>query len=53
MCQLRWDWEVKVPELMTSVLVSPSNDQFETKNSQKRIVVLNSIARRVVDEQRE
>ena len=30
----------------------PSNDQFETKNSQERIVVLNSIARRVVDERR-
>jgi integrase len=51
-CQLRWDWEVKVPELNTSVFVLPSNDQFETKNSQERIVVLNSIARRVVDEQR-
>ena len=51
-CQLRWDWEVKLPELETSVFVLPSNDQFQTKNSQERIVVLNSIARRVVDERR-
>ena len=30
----------------------PRNDQFQTKNSQERVVVLNTIARRVVDEQR-
>ncbi len=50
--QLRWSWEVKVPELETSVFILPSNDQFQTKNSQERVVVLNSIARRVIDEQR-
>ena len=50
--QLRWNWEVQVPELDTSVFILPCNDEFETKNSQERIVVLNSIARRVVDEQR-
>jgi integrase len=51
-CQLRWDWEVKVPELGTNLFILPNNDQFETKNSQERIVVLNAIARRIVDEQR-
>ncbi|HZD53860.1 MAG TPA: site-specific integrase [Woeseiaceae bacterium] len=51
-CQLRWNWEVRVPELGTSLFILPNNDQFETKNSQERIVVLNSIARRIVDEQR-
>jgi len=51
-CQLRWNWEVQVPELGTSVFTLPSNDEFQTKNSQERVVVLNSIARRVVDEQR-
>ena len=51
-CQLRWNWEVQVPELGTSVFILPSNDEFQTKNSQERVVVLNSIARRVVDEQR-
>ena len=30
----------------------PSNDQFSTKNGHERIVVLNSIARRVVNEHR-
>src|SRR6056297_360732 len=51
-CQLRWHWEVQVPELGTSVFVLPSDDEFSTKNHQERIVVLNSIARRIVDEQR-
>ena len=51
-CQLRWNWEVQVPELGTSVFILPSNDEFQTKNSLERVVVLNSIARRVVDEQR-
>ena len=51
-CQLRWEWEVQIPELGTSLFILPSNDQFLTKNSQERVVVLNSIARRVVNEQR-
>ena len=50
--ELRWHWEVRVPELDTSVFVLPCNDEFRTKNSQERVVVLNSIARRVVGEQR-
>jgi len=50
--QLRWSWEVQVPELKTSVFILPISDEFQTKNGQERVVVLNSIARRVVDEQR-
>jgi integrase len=50
--QLRWNWEVQVPELNTSVFILPVVDEFQTKNGQERVVVLNSIARRVVDEQR-
>ncbi|NIW10664.1 MAG: site-specific integrase, partial [Gammaproteobacteria bacterium] len=50
--QLRWNWEVQVPELETSVFILPVIDEFQTKNGQERVVVLNSIARRVVDEQR-
>ncbi len=50
--QLRWNWEVQVPELGTSVFILPCTDEFETKNGQERLVVLNSIARRVVNEQR-
>ena len=51
-CQLRWEWEVQIPELETSLFILPSNDQFETKNSQEHVVLLNLIARRVVNEQR-
>ena len=50
--QLRWNWEVRVPELKTSVFILPIGDEFQTKNGQERVVVLNSIARRVVGEQR-
>jgi len=51
-CQLRWNWEVQVPELGASVFVLPCDDEFQTKNGQERVVVLNSVAQRVVDEQR-
>ena len=47
--ELRWDWEVKVPELKTTVFVLPS---WLTKNQEERVIVLNSIARSVVDEAR-
>jgi len=44
LCSLRWDWEQKVPELGTSVFVLP-----DSKNGQPRVVVLNRIARGVLD----
>lgn len=47
--QLRWDWEVKVPELDTTVFILPES---LTKNGEERIVVLNGIARRVIEEAR-
>ena len=43
---LRWDWEVKVPELETSVFVIP---KAHVKNGLERYVVLNRIARSVID----
>jgi len=46
LCNLRWDWEVKIPELKTTIFVLPA--EF-TKNRQERAVVLNGIARRIVD----
>jgi integrase len=49
-CGLRWDWEVAVPELETSVFVLP---ETETKTRTERIVVLNSIAHRIVEARRE
>lgn len=48
-CRLRWDWEVPVPELKTSVFVLP---EPITKTSAERVVVLNSVARRVIDSRR-
>jgi integrase len=48
-CGLRWEWEVEVPELETSVFVIPGD---RVKNGADRLVVLNSVARSIVDEQR-
>jgi integrase len=48
-CGLRWDWEVEVPEAGTSVFVIPGG---QVKNGEDRLVVLNSIAREVVERQR-
>jgi integrase len=48
-CRLRWDWEIRVPELETSVFVIPG---FAHKNGEDRLVVLNRIATSVIEEQR-
>jgi integrase len=48
-CSLKWDDEVKVPELDTSVFIIPGD---RVKNAQDRLVVLNQIARSVVEAQR-
>ncbi len=48
-CQLRWDWEVDVPELKTSVFILPESI---TKTSVERVVVLNKIARKVIESRR-
>jgi hypothetical protein len=45
-CKLRWDWEVKVPEFNTSVFIIPAR---MVKNREERLVVLNSIAAKVID----
>ena len=45
-CSLRWDWEVEVPELGTSVFIVPGD---KVKNGDERLVVLNSIARSIVE----
>ena len=44
-CNLRWDWEVKVPELRTSVFIVPAS---RVKNGRERLVVLNEVAMSVV-----
>ena len=56
-CQLRWNWEVPVPELQTSVFVIPADfggrsDRSGVKNREDRVVVLNDIAKRVIEVQR-
>ena len=45
-CRLRWDWEVQVPELNTSVFIIPGN---VVKNREDRLVVLNRIAKSVIE----
>ena len=47
--QLRWDWEYPVPELGTSVFVVPRS---LVKNKEDRLVVLNDVARSVIEEVR-
>ena len=49
MCRLRWDWEVAIPELNTSVFIIP--DEY-VKNGDPRLVILNRVAQSVVDSQR-
>jgi integrase len=48
-CRLRWDWEVKVPELETSVFVIPGE---RVKNGEERLVVLNRAAKSVIERMR-
>ena len=48
-CNLRWDWELPVPELDTSVFVIPGR---YVKNGDDRLVVLNSIALSIVEARR-
>ncbi len=48
-CNLQWEWEVQVPALGTSVFIVP--DDY-VKNEDERLVVLNRIAKSVVDARR-
>jgi integrase len=48
-CGLKWEYEVKVPELDTSVFIIPSQ---HVKNGEERLVVLNRVAKSVVESQR-
>jgi integrase len=45
-CGLRWEWEAEVPELETSVFIIPG---VRVKNGDERLVVLNKVARAVID----
>lgn len=48
-CNLKWDYEVQVPELDTSVFIIPGD---KVKNAQDRLVVLNGVAKSVIAGQR-
>ena len=48
-CGLRWEDEVPVPELGTSVFIIPGD---RVKNGDERLVVLNRIAKSVIESQR-
>ena len=48
-CNLRWEWEVSVPELDTSVFIIPGN---RVKNGDERLVVLNRVAGSVIEKVR-
>ena len=45
-CGLKWAWEVPVPELDTSVFLIPG---AKVKNGDERLVVLNRVAKSVID----
>jgi len=45
-CKLKWEWEVKVPELGTSVFIIPPQ---QVKNRTERLVVLNRVAQSVIE----
>lgn len=56
-CKLRWDWEIAVPELGTSVFLIPADfggrhARSGVKNGDERLVVLNSVAKSIVENQR-
>ncbi|HWV80766.1 MAG TPA: tyrosine-type recombinase/integrase, partial [Hyphomicrobiaceae bacterium] len=48
-CALRWEWEVRVPELGISVFIIPGS---QVKNGDERLVVLNAVARSVIEARR-
>jgi len=48
-CGLRWDYEVEVPELKTSVFIIPGSG---VKNGDDRLVVLNRVADSVIQSRR-
>lgn len=45
-CRLRWEWEITFPELQTSVFLIPG---AFVKNREDRVIVLNDVARSIVE----
>lgn len=56
-CKLKWDWEIAVPELGTSVFLIPADfggrhERSGVKNGDERLVVLNNVAKSIIEKQR-
>ncbi|MBA1200430.1 hypothetical protein G7009_01255 [Pseudomonas capeferrum] len=56
-CREWRDWEIAVPELDTSVFLIPADfggrhEKSGVKNREERLVVLNSVARSIIEKQR-
>lgn len=57
-CQLQWKWEIRVPELNTSVFIIPSHVIKQgqrkqlVKNGDDRLIVLNQAAKAVIEQVR-
>ena len=49
-CGLKWDWEIEIPELETSVFLVPKDSVKGRKRD--RILVCNKVAKQVIDTQR-
>jgi integrase len=48
-CYLKWEWEIKVSELNTSAFIIPAR---HVKNKHDRLVVLNKIAKNIIENAR-
>jgi integrase len=48
-CNLRWEWEIKLKDVESSVFIVPK--EF-VKNGEDRVIVLNNVAKKIVNEQR-
>jgi hypothetical protein len=52
--KLRWDWEIRVPDLNTTVFLIPAgfggrSDKAGVKNGDERLVILNRVAMNIID----
>lgn len=48
-CRLKWEWEIPIPQLNTSVFLIPAKAH---KNKHERLIVLNDIAKEIIEEVR-
>lgn len=52
-CNLQWAWEVPLPDRKTSIFIVPEEHvKGENGKIDQRVVVMNSVAQRIVDSQR-